>query len=254
MSDSINVYWAPWPFTKDEWQWNYLYSEPKNVYDNLISDTEGKSLAIRCPATRDLMKNLYSFHSCVDDSFSLSSANLGLVESDLNDAVYPLNVETKVGLFRNRKSSYSGYVNAFYNLSWILFSDEPLLARWSAPYYPAISPVNGAIFTMGQYDIGQWFRPINLDYQIPIDAEKFSISEGDPLAFLELFTDKKIIWQRFRMTQTIREIANEHVGAPKRYGARKSLDYRYKMFGRSNMKSIILTELKNNLIGATNEN
>jgi len=252
MADVINVYWAPSPYIDTEWQWNYLYSEPKKVYDNLISDTSGKSLAIKCPATRDVMNNLYSFHSCVDDEFELGSANLGQIEADDTDGVYPLRVNSKVGLSRNRRASYPGFVNVFYNISWLIFADQPVTARWSAPYYPALSPAPNAIFTMGQFDIGQWFRPFNLDYQIPTDSDRFSILEGQPLAFMELFTDKKIVWHRFKNTQQIRELAFEHVASPKRYGARKPLGYRYEMFKRSGMRDILLSEIRKNVIGSSN--
>ena len=244
----VNVYWSPASFVNEDPQWNLLYSEPKNVYDNLISDTNGTSLAIRCPATRNIMKNIYSLHSRIDDEFSLADANLSEIEKDTSADQYSLNLDSKCDLFRHRASSYPGYVNLSYNMSWLFFSDEPLKLRMSAPYYPTSSPVDGAMFAFGEFDIGQWFRHLTLDYQIPITAEKFSIKEGQPLAFLEFFTDKKINLHRFRTTTSITQLSKENMASPVRYGKRKTLEQRYEMFNKSGMREVVMSEIKKNLV------
>jgi hypothetical protein len=246
--DSITIYWAPSRFTSESSQWNMLYSEPKAVSDNLVTDITENSLMVRCPATRNILKNVFSIHSNVDDDIDLASLNLSRIADNKELGTYALTTGSKVDLFRERPSSYEGYVNIGYNLGWMFFADEPVNARWMPPYFPTVTPTPNSIFTIGKYDIGQWFRPTNIDYHVPIEAEKFTVKTGDPLAFLEIETEKAVRFQRFTMTQEINQLSQEFTDSPTNYGQRKTLAQRYQMSKRAGMPALVLSSIRKNLV------
>jgi hypothetical protein len=111
-----------------------------------------------------------------------------------------------------------------------------------------VSPVPGALFSGGEFDIGRWFRPFNADWHIPIEDGRFVIKKGDPLFYVELLTDKKVEFKRFTMTRKIMNILIECVESPMRYGRNLSLDTRYDMAEASGLPARVLREIQTNLI------
>ena len=244
----ITVYWAPSKFISTGEQWNMLYGEPKPVIDNLVSDIPEDSLMVQCPATRGALKNVYSLHSNLDESFNFDDIDLAAMSRDREMGSYSLPVDSKITLFRERPTSFEGYVNVLYNLGWVFFSDQPVVARWTAPYFPAVNPVPGSIFAVGEFDIGQWFRSVNIDYHIPVDAKAFTLNVGDPLAFLEIKTDKQVRLQRFLYTPEVHNLVQEFTNAPMTYGRKKTLAQRYEMSRRSGMRDLVLHQIRSSLI------
>jgi hypothetical protein len=70
----------------------------------------------------------------------------------------------------------------------------------------------------------------------------------DPLFYVEFKTDKKIEFKRFNRTSKIDEIMIEAVQSPAKYGFRKTLFQRYELAKRANIRNLILSEIKNNLV------
>jgi len=248
MSNEINVYWAPAQFNTTNEQWNLLYSEPKAVADNLVLNPSRDNQIIRCPATREALRNVFSIHSNVEDVIDLKRARLDQVAQDSSSRPYPLSVSSKVTLTRVRPSSFEGYVNLHYNIAWLMFADEPLVVKMTAPYYPVVTPTTGALMTSGEFDIGQWYRPINLDYHVPTTAEKFEVRSEDPLAFFEFKTNKTLKFHRYKLTPYLDRMAGEFINSPKNYGSRKSLLDRYKMAKAAGVRELILSEIQKNLV------
>jgi hypothetical protein len=248
MSKEAIVYWSSTAFDTESEQWNLLYSEPKRVIDNLISDLKPNSLTIKCPAIRDALRNVYSIHSNIDEKIVFPTNLLNSVSNDTTDKQYPLPVESSVSLFRMRPTSYDGYVNVGYNLNYIFASEESINIKMTPPYMPAVSPVKGAIMPSGRFNIGEWFRTTSLDYHLPVGAKEFSLSVGDPLAFFEFETDKEIVFKRFKMTRYLRSLQMEFQASPSLYGKNKTLKQRYAMAKRSGAHKLVLSEIKNNLV------
>jgi len=207
--DTITVYWTP--VVNNTGSWNMLYREPTPVIDDLLGFLDSLS--------------------------------------DTGDNRIPLHqLDSKVGIHRNRATSLNGYKNLEYNMGWAFFADEPLLAKFTAPYMPTHSPTPGAILASGEFDIGQWLRPWHLDYFVPNQAGGMEFNVDDPLFYIEFKTDKKIMFKRFNRSPIIDNIMIESVQSPSRYGSRKTLSQRYSMAKKAKMQNIILNEIKNNLV------
>lgn len=246
-NDVITIYWAPAKFVADQDSWALLYPEPVGVLKKAYKLNKHKGLMPGCPAMRETLKNVYSFNSAIDESFDLPTQVLKSVAyTDSEKDLIP--TDSKVAFYKERKSSIDGYINVNYNLGWLLFASEPVEARMTAPYFPATSPIKGAMLSTGQFNIGRWFRQLTMDYHVPITANRFELKAGDPLMFIEFLTDKKIKFKRFNLSPKLDAIATEMGLSPKRYEKKISLWKRYQMAHNAKMPQLILTEIKKNLV------
>lgn len=247
-NEILEIYWAPATFDPKLESWNMLYPEPESVFAKIVSNNKHDGEFTQCPATKSLLKNTFALTSSIEDKFKLNPEELSAKAYTDTRLEYIDCGDAKLGIFKERKSSYDGYINVGYNLRWFFFSSEPVEAKLTAPYFPAFSPVNGALLSPGKFDIGQWFRSINIDMHIPITSESFEIKSGDPIAFLEIVTDKKVVLKRFVPTKALKQIALESVESPLRYGRYMSLSERYAMAKKSKTIDIIKKEIINNLV------
>lgn len=233
MNKPLRIYWAPSKFLDTGEQWNLLYEEPRPVIDNITGPGVPKNTIIRCPATRATLKNVYSLEAMQDDILDISpgSEPTGLVQ-----------------LIQPRESSMIGYRNFQYNLGWLMFAEEPVIAKLTAPYFPTAEPAFGSLLAPGHFDIGQWYRPLNLDYHIPVEADTFQVKAGQPLAFLEIQTDRPIKLIRYRMTQELFVLSEECVNASRTYGRGVPLLKRYAQFRQSGLREMVLSEIRKNLV------
>lgn len=244
----IDVYWAPSKFTSTDAQWNMLYREPQSVINNFAKQTVSGSSILRCPATRETLRNVYSLNSNVHENIDLSQIDYQAIsQTDITEPFF-LNIESTVGIKVIRNTSYSGFININYNLAWMMFASEPLTVRMTAPFFPVSSPTEGAIFAVGQFDIGRWYRPMNLDYHIPIGSKKFEIQKNESLAFLEFMTDRPINFLRYELTPELEKIGEEFVHAPNIYGPKQTLLQRYQLAKTAGLPDIVLSHIRKNLI------
>jgi hypothetical protein len=245
--DTITVYWSPAKFIADTDSWSLLYPEPKPVLKEAYKLNKHKGIMPLCPAVKDTLGNVYSFNSALSDSFDLPTQVMESIA--YTDTVEePIPTESKLSFYKMRKSSMDGYININYNMAWLFFASEPVEAKMTAPYFPATSPVKGALFSAGQFNIGKWFRPVMMDYHIPTTSNKFEIEAGDPLFFIDLITDKKIEFKRFNLSARLHNLATEMGSSTTRYEKRQSLWQRYQMAHNAKIPQMILTEIRKNLL------
>lgn len=256
-NNSLTVYWAPASFQKEFESWNLLYKEPTLVQRRLSTLNSGVAGGyFSCPATRISLKNLFEVTSLIDDKAIFAKECF----KDI-DLMYPQHEEVsllfdhvpKVNLQRIRPSSFTGYVNLQYNYSWLFIAEEPCVMEMLPPYLPHFSPVQGTMLASGEFDIGQWFRPIVLDYHLPAESPTFTVKENDSLVYFRFKTDKNIVFKRFTMTSSVRSIVSELGNSKTRYGGIKGspLSYfskRYSMAKQSKIKELLLFEVTQNLV------
>lgn len=249
-TNTITVYWAPSHFAVDDSSWSLLYAEPISLssFSRSLKSTY-KDGVHRCPAFNDGLNNTFLFKSNIDDTAEFSSGLLKGIHSNPNNN-YPMIFSTSshVSVHSYRNSSFNDHVNVEYNMGWLLFADEPVVAKFTAPYFPAIAPAEGAMLATGEFDIGTWYRPYVLDYHIPVDTQRLVFKENDPLFYVEFKTDKKVILKRYLLTSTLKNLETEVSASHFRYGSFKNLTQRYAQFKRANLRSQILTEIKKNLV------
>ena len=247
--DSVVVYWAPSMFANEVESWNMLYPTPQLVKSQLQSmHTDLKRNMHACPALKDSLKNVYALKSAVKEDIDLPSDYLREIHLNEGTEPFPSFNNQIVRLNKERASSLIGYSNLCYNLGWVFFSEEPLIANFTAPYMPASSPSPGAILACGEFDIGKWFRPFNFDYHIPLDNTSFKVEIGQDLAYVKFKTEKKVVLKRFSLNKVLFNYATETAQSSSRYSQFVPLLQRYEMAKNSKMTNLVLKEIKNNLI------
>lgn len=257
-TDTITVYWSPANFSNKDQSWTMLYTSPKSLTSEVRSlrHPDANSATMQgCPASKDTLDKVYFVTSALDDSYELSKESLmefySLPESEIPKGIgihFPTPDNPLSLLNVPRPPSLAGHLNLTYNLGWQFLADEPLVARFTAPYFPPVTPSSGAILSAGEFDIGSWFRPFNLDYHVPVADTKFEFKEGDPLFYVEFFTEKKIVFKRYINTPFLQSLMRETVGSTSLYGKFKSLPQRYKHAKNTRVIDQALKEIQNNLI------
>ena len=242
MTDEITVYWAPAHDDVDGNPFNMLYRKPESLMSFVHGEKTPESTQQTCPAMKDRLNNVFVLRSSIDEIFDLDPEVIERSQQEvLNRVKY--DVKSTVDITKIRPSNLNGYYPLTYNMNWLFFSDEPLMMKFTAPYYPAISPIRGSVMAAGEYDIGRWFRNATLDYHVPYGQYHFEIRKGDPLAFVEFDTDKKIVFKRFEP-----KYHHESVLSIGRYGKNKSLEERYQMAEDADFPKMVLHEIKKNVI------
>jgi hypothetical protein len=130
----------------------------------------------------------------------------------------------------------------------IFFSEEPVDAVFSPPFMHQAEYIKYGTCIPGTYDISKWFRPFVFEIQTWKSSGKFILPEGDPLFYIEAFTDRKIILKRFVMNKTLHDYAQACVKAKNEYGSHLPLVENYRRFTSSRMNELILKEIKANLL------
>jgi hypothetical protein len=205
-----------------------------------------------CPAVKSSIKNVFVIKSNIDDDIDLPIDFLNrFYEESVNPNVsYPFVVPTNssISVLVRRPPSFEGYLNLNYNMAWTFFADEPVTAKFTAPYFPPQSPAPGAMLATGEFDIGSWYRRFETDYHVPLNTTRLTFKQNDPLFYLELKTDKSIIFKRYTLSNRLRSLQEEMSNSSVRYGRFKSLEERYKQARYAKISQQVLTEIKNNVI------
>ena len=105
---------------------------------------------------------------------------------------------------------------------------------------------NNTICIPGKFDIGKWFRSIDIAFYLKDGHNNFKIKENEPLNYIKFDTDKKIIFKQFMMDTNVEKYLIPVLKSKSnRKSKPRSLYEYYNMF--KNKKKII-KEIKNNLI------
>ena len=251
----ITVYWSTSSFSQKEESWSFLYREPKSLLSTtreLRPKDARPMLMFSCPATIDYMSNVFVFSSAINDTVVIPEGTLEK-SNERTEETYrtsiPLFIGDKIKVESARQSSLDGYANITYNMSWVLFASEPLIAKFTAPYYPQTAPCTGAMLSTGKFDIGSWYRPFVLDYHIPLTTKELVFKENDALFYVEFETDRPIIFKRFIETPELNSIQNESVYTYKNvFGKFRPLKKRYEDSRRAKIPQIVLSEIQKNVV------
>jgi hypothetical protein len=257
--EPLIIYWAPATYESDQESWSLPYSEPVSLYsqvNKLKSPTIVSDNVYACPAFKASTNNIFVIKNVVENIVTFPDGFLEDAVKTIdntpnfvtNSISFGQNLKSRIFLNVLRKSSFEGYANVSYNMSWIFISEEPVVARSTAPYYPHSSPAKGSMFSMGEFDIGQWFRSFQLDYHIPLSTDKMTFLEEDALFYLHILTDRPVIFKRFMHTTTVGRLHHECSEAGRRYGSFKPLTYRYAMAKKAKIKEQLMSEIKKNLV------
>lgn len=234
----IEIYWAP-NYDFSDIDWNMLYAEPSTLFDINIknkTDVDKFDSMFYCPAFKNLTKNTLVFNNPLTSKYSFDEA--GNVVSDIQS-----------GMAANvvRKPNIKGRSLLEYSFTPILFSDKPITATMTSPWFETSNYMKYGTIVPGRYDIGKWFRAVNVEFQLMPGVREFEIEKGEPLVYFTFDTDEPIKFTRFKMDAELRRYSVACATSTS-WEPWIPLADRYKRFKESRMRSIILKKVKENVV------
>lgn len=227
---SITVYWA---CSDKEW---LRAKEPANVFKDFVGKEKSKNITLNfCPAFKNYLNNVYKITSIYDYEFKTDGE---VVTSDMYDQNF---YNDHVGIRSIKDKSFS-----FAN-QWTFFTEKDSLEiSLSAPILEDNYIAKNCTFIPGKFDIGKWFRVIDVAFYLKEGVDIFKVKEGDALQYLTFHTNEKIIFKQFMVNDTIKQYLLAVDNSRKNRNTRpRDLNQFYKMFKN---KKRIIKEIKKNLI------
>ena len=246
-SKPITIYWSP-AFDPREKDWTFLYPYPERLFDNLLdqkSKVIEKGSFLACPSFLDVTKNTLCVKSPI-------SASYDVVINEKNEKnIFPTSPEF-FNTMTLRESPLDDAMTVFFSFHYIFFADEPLEILFTSPYFHQSEYMKFGALVPGSFDIGQWFRVLNLEIQMWKNSKKFKIDKDEILFYLYFKTDRPIVFKRFNYTESLFKLSASSTTATSVLGKGQTLVSRYFNFKNTGMRDKVLTLIKNNLIEESN--
>jgi hypothetical protein len=99
----------------------------------------------------------------------------------------------------------------------------------------------------GAFDISRWPRPIELTHLIWPTVKELKVVSGEPSAYLQFMTDKKVVLKQFEPNQQIHQITSQLVDY-KSFEAFQPLETLYTKFVRGNRHKALARLIKDSLL------
>lgn len=244
MSKEINVYWAPFiTINQNGGDWSLLYPKPITLFNDLLntkSKNKTNNSFFACPAFADKTKKILVFKNPEDMEYEYDFSNG-------NQSINPKS-DFFITIQNAREDAISPGPLLSIKLEYVFFSDEPLDAYFTPPFFNPPGYTKYASVIPGEFNIGKWFRPYNFEIQTWSPKGNIIFKKNEPLFYVELKTDKKINLHRFDCTDKLIAIGAASANSGSIFGRGKSLISRYNRFTDVGLREKVLTEIKKNII------
>lgn len=242
--DPITIYWSNRTEQfKNTADWSFFYTKPKSLFSNIRShktDTAPSDSLLACPAVSDKFKKTLVFESPMTCSYAYDFTD------DKKEIIHTS--QSYLGYSVDRNASLDFGPNIHIGLDYLFFSDEPVSAFFTPPYFHKPEYTNYGSIIPGEFDIGQWFRGYSFEVQMWNQKGEFHLKENEPVFYLEFKTDRPIHIRRFNTSELLMNYTVENAMSTQIFGRGQSLFTRYNRFNRVGMREKVLTEIKKNLI------
>lgn len=242
----INVYWSEVPLLESKHEVSFLYPNPKSLFSELMqkkinSKEDPLNSYFSCPAVSSKFKKILVLKNNMDCSYKYSF-------TEKEQYIDSLLGENHITAAIKRPFSIKDGPTILFNISYIFFADEPLEVYLTPPMFSEPHYTKYGSIVPGEFDIGQWFRPINFEVQTWKNTGEFHLVQNEPLMYLEFKTDRPINLKRFNMNETLYNYATAMSNSFYFFGNGKSLKYRYQQFKNVGYKSKIMKQIEEGLL------
>jgi hypothetical protein len=236
--DTVIVYWTATTIPQRQTYVQLLWGPPVPLTKIM---PEGNGIGRfgnyrSCAALTPMLKNTYAFVHPLTHNVNISG-----------DLISP-EIRAEFDAWIPRNSPLRNRYALDYDFGWLFFSEESLKIKITPPYFHNTSANKGGFLASGTFDISKWFRPVNLTYILWENQNNLTVTEGEPAIYIEFLTDKKVILKQFECIEEITSISNQTVDVSNLAMNKKSLEYRYERFFKTNRHKKILKLIKENLL------
>jgi hypothetical protein len=237
--NSVDVYWAPAFDTQEDW--TILYEDPKSLLSMLNAQREDnidfRGSFFNCPSFTSTTKNIYVLNAPMRSHYKVQ-----------DDGRYEGHGEANINMFQRDHNTLHNQIIIGPSLGWVFFTeDDSLEMSLSAPYFSKAPHLQYGAIVPGSFDVGKWFRQLGLEFNLWEGTTDLIFEEGEPLAYVNFNTTKKVNLIRFDLTNKLKDI-KQVTRTSSTWQPKRTLVQRYDLFKRSRLKDIILKEIKNNLV------
>ena len=239
----INIYWSLANDETDETDWTFLYPKPKTLFSTLIkerNDTKNFFSYFSCPAISSKFKKILVFNSSFDISYEYG------YNQDV-PYIYPKS-KNFINVSLKREETIYQKPTFQFSLHYCFFSDEPLDAYFTPPFFHKPEYTKYASAMPGEFNIGKWFRRYNFEVQVWESNGEIHIKTDEPLFYVEFKTDRPINFHRFQSNNILTKYEKSNMDSIKLFGPFQTLQEKYEKFKQVGYREKILTEIKKNLI------
>jgi hypothetical protein len=241
----IDVYWAPYWNAAITYDLNHLFPSPVSLHEDCMSKYIPQKLPdvfLNCPAVTNKMKNTFVFENTVETHVKFENGNAMYAE--------PERLQRTSTLLHKPTMTNNMLVN--YDYSLLFFSEESVVASMTSPYFHNVESNKYGMLVPGEFDIGKWYRPMNAEFNLWDGIDELHVAANDPILYVQFHTDKRIRLHRYQVTKRLSTIATSliHINPLKRFA---KLSEKYELFGRSQLRTQILNDIKNNIVQSSCE-
>ncbi len=244
--NKIVVYWAHDAAINKEHQQILISQVPKSVLLDIqkrrsrynmskfsTEDPNGNGYQM-CTALHELANNMFYIKAPFDVEINF-------------DAEGKIIVGPYSGWFEARHSSMNDSFSADFDYSYMFFCEEELEVSYMPPFLHKTSQPDFGFICSVKWDISSWFRPHRTIFQLWPGKNKIHFKKDEPMAYLKMHTDKKIVFKEFKLTPEILLISQacqDH----KFILPFESMKTLYHRFTNTSMKKRLILEIKKNLV------
>ena len=232
------IYWSPaFLPSQSDYDWGLLYQKPMSALSSLNKNInkEADVTFFECPATSNFLKNTFVLKNSMTSDLTIVNGTV-------------IGKEPHIGAEIQHMPSIKDNNLFTYRLWWVFFTeDDSLEMTLTSPFFHQAPHLQYGALVPGKFDIGKWFRLINLEFNLWEGVSKFVIEEDEPMAYVHFNTKEPIEMIRFQMNDQI-EKQLKSFSMSTSWEPGKSLVERYLRFKKSDMKDVILKNIKDNII------
>jgi len=238
MSSKTTIYWAPIAKAEDS-DWSILYPDPETLWNRKSKDhiqiSDKQSDFFYCPAFSEFAKSTLVLTNPIKTDVPIIQNNAFA------------KVTSTVPVYQTRDSCLKNHQTLKYSLQWISFAKEDNIdITLTSPYMDNAPHTQSGAIVPGRFNISNWFRPINLEYNFYPGITQFTVDKDEALAYVSFNTSKPLELKRFDMTTDLLNIAlTLSKGAV--WESWVPLANRYKRFKQARLKNSIIRQIEENL-------
>jgi len=139
-----------------------------------------------------------------------------------------------------------------FHVGYLFFSENPCNMVMSNPLFSNSEFSQKCNVIIGSFDINKWFRPTHVGFILKKDFNEINIKENDELASLrfDFNNNEKIQLKQFYISDNIYKIINSlrQNRILLNFNFNNYFNNLYDKFAASKLKTLILKEIKNNLM------
>ena len=202
----VTVGWAPYLDTEYAKGLAFFITKPLSVFDSRMRT--GNHRYRLCPATRDLARNTFVVTAPFDAHFYL--------DADKRTIEFAGTGKQAFEFFNMRAEQYGPTDQPIMSINYyqlFVSQHDQVEMTMTAPWFE--DSVAAFKIVPGRFNIGKWWRPLDVAMQLPERQQEIKIKQGDVLFYVTFSTgnsDDVVVLREIAVTKELQNFCNLATG------------------------------------------